>query len=32
MLEDLRETLTDRNLAGEDRDGSIFSRVRRALG
>jgi hypothetical protein len=32
MLEELRETLTDRNLADEDRDESIFSRVRRALG
>jgi molecular chaperone DnaJ len=31
MLEDFGGTLTDRNLADEERDGSIFARVRRAL-
>jgi molecular chaperone DnaJ len=31
MLEDFGDTLSERNLAGEQRDESIFSRVRRAL-
>jgi molecular chaperone DnaJ len=31
MLEEFGGTLSERNLAGEERDGSIFARVRRAL-
>jgi molecular chaperone DnaJ len=31
MLEKFGGTLTERNLAGEERDGSLFARVRRAL-
>jgi molecular chaperone DnaJ len=31
MLEEFGGTLTERNLADEQRDESIFSRVRRAL-
>ena len=31
MLEEFGGTLSERNLADEERDGSIFARVRRAL-